>query len=215
MESPMLDDRDAPVDSQGIGDDPDAPPSADEQRAARALREALRESEESQDSGTLRPPSRRDPEARWLAAHLRFPTELESLGELRGRGLARAAREAVMTKRSQAEQRSSTIRQLGRSISGTGGLLLAAALLLIFSWALLNHGSTLRQAQTGSGLTQTAWLLRESLRRSESPTARLDLMLQERLQQRRAHGLRTGVTLVNRHHRLPTSAAMASGEHGP
>ena len=54
-----------------------------------------------------------------------------------------------MAKRSQAEQRSSTLRRLGRSITGTGGLLLAAAVLLVFSWALLDQGSKLRQSPLG------------------------------------------------------------------
>ena len=214
----MQDDRDAPVDPQGTAADPEAPPRSDELRAARALRDSLRETEESPDSddgSALRASNRRDPEARWLAAHLRFPTELESLGELRGRGLARAAREVVMAKRSQAEQRSSTLRRLGRSITGTGGLLLAAAVLLVFSWALLDQGSKLRQSPLGGELSQTAWLLRQSLHRRESPTERLDLLLKERLHHRRTHGLRHGVTLVNRHHRISPSLAMTPGGHLP
>lgn len=211
----MLDDRDEPIDTQGAVEDPDAPPRSDELRAARTLREALQATEEVSDHDPLRPQAKRTPEARWLAAHLRFPTEMESLGELRARGLARAAKELVQAKRSQAEQRSSTLRQLGRSITGTGGLLLAAALLLLFSWAILDQGSQLRSSQTGNFAGQTAWLLRASLRKGESPAARLDLMLQERLHQRRTHGMRNGVTLVNRHHRLPATMAIAGRESSP
>ncbi len=211
----MLDDREETGESQVALDDPDAPPRSEEIRAAHTLRESLRETEESSDHDPLRPLSRRDPEARWLAAHLRFPTELESLGELRARGLARSARESVMAKRSQAEQRSSTLRQVGRSITGTGGLLLAAAVLLLFAWGLLDQGSKLRQSPSVNGFNQTAWLLRRSLQSGESPTARLDTMLKERLHQRRTQGLRNGVRLVNRHHRVQSSSAMTGRERGP
>lgn len=204
----MQDDRDEPVDNQGAVEDPDAPPRSDELRAARSLRDALRATEEASDHDPLRPQGKRTPEARWLAAHLRFPTEMESLGELRARGLARAAKEQVTAKRSQAQQRSSTLRQLGRSVTGTGGLLLAAAMLLLFSWAILDQGSQLRSKQTTGALGQTAWLLRDSLRKGETPTARLDMLLQERLHQRRSQGLRTGITLVNRHHRIQSTMAI-------
>ncbi len=207
----MLDDREGNAGGKSHSDDPDAPPRSDELRAAQVLREALRETEDKQDADPLRPGTPRSSEARWLAAHLRFPSELESLGEVRARGLARSARESVAVKRSQAELRSSTMRQLSRSISGTGGLLLGAVILLMVSWAILDQGSKLRSSP-GSSMGQTAWLLRESLRRGESPTVRLDLMLQERLRQRRLHGVRGSVSLVNRHHRLSSSTAMREGD---
>ncbi len=209
----MLDDRDEPTENQGAVEDPDSPPRSDELRAAKTLREALHATEEASDHDPLRPQGKRTPEARWLAAHLRFPTEMESLGELRARGLARAAKEQVLAKRSQAEQRISTLRQLGRSITGTGGLLLAAALLLLFSWAILDQGSQLRSSHMASSQGQTAWLLRMSLRKGESPTERLDMLLQERLHQRRAQGLRNGVTLVNRHHRIQSTMAIVGREN--
>lgn len=207
----MLDDREGNAGGKSHSDDPDAPPRSDEFRAAQVLREALRETEDKLESDPLHPGTPRSTEARWLAAHLRFPTELESLGEVRARGLARAARESIAVKRTHAELRSTTIRQLSRSITGTGGLLLGAAIMLIVSWAILDQGSKLRSTPS-SGMGQTAWLLRESLRRGESPTVRLDLILQERLRQRRMHHVRGSVTLVNRHHRLSSSTAMREGD---
>lgn len=207
----MLDDREGNAEQKAHSDDPDAPPRSDELRAARALRQALHETEDKHESDPLHPLAPRSQEARWLAAHLRFPTELESLGEVRARGIARSARESVAAKRSQAELRSSTIRQLGRSLTGTGGLLLGAAVLLLLSWAILDQGSRLR-GSSGTGMNQTAWLLRESLRRGESPTARLDLLLQERLRHRRMASLRSGATLVNRHHRMPSQSVQREGD---
>ncbi len=178
-------------------EDPDAPPTEEERRGAAALREALLSTEEptSYPKGSGPTPRLREKseEARWLAAHLRLPSVNDSLGEVRARGLARAAREALLSRRAQAKPRDGGWRQLGRALSGTGGLLAAAAVLLIVSWGLLDQGLRLRQ-----GLLQpmpratTALLLRGSLQRNESPTQRLDLMMQERLQQLRAAPLRSG-----------------------
>ncbi len=207
----MQDDREGQVDHRTHSDDPDAPPRSDELRAAKSLREALRETEDKHDSDPLHPLSPRSAEARWLAAHLRFPTEMESLGEVRARGLARSARELVAAKRSQAELRSSTMQKLSRALTGTGGLLLGAAVLLMVSWAILDQGSKLRSSPSMT-MNQTTWLLRESLRRGESPTARLDLLLQERLRHRRILSLRSGVTLVNRHHRVVSPNAAKEGD---
>lgn len=182
-------------------DDPDAPPSEEERRGAAALREALAATEAPasypKGSGPAPRLGERSEEARWLAAHLRLPSGDDSLGEVRARGIARAAREAVLGRRAQVKRRPGGWRQLGRALSGTGGLLAAAAVLLIVSWGLLDQGLRLRQ-----GLLQpmpratTALLLRGSLQRNESPTQRLDLMMQERLQQLRTAPLRRGGTVL-------------------
>lgn len=196
-------------------DDPDAPPSEEERRGAAALREALQATEEptSYPKGSGPGPRLREKseEARWLAAHLRLPSANDSLGEVRARGLARAAREALLSRRAQAKHRDGGWRQLGRALSGTGGLLAAAAVLLIVSWGLLDQGLRLRQ-----GLLRpmpratTALLLRGSLQRNESPTQRLDLMMQERLQQLRAAPLRgRGTVLASRVY--PSSLMLAAG----
>jgi hypothetical protein len=182
-------------------DDPDAPPSEEERRGAAALREALSATEEPasypKGSGPAPRLRERSEEARWLAAHLRLPSSNDSLGEVRARGISRAAREAVLSRRAGVKRRDSGWRQLGRALSGTGGLLAAAAVLLVVSWGLLDQGLRLRQ-----GLLRpmpratTALLLRGSLQRNESPTQRLDLMMQERLQQLRAAPVRSGGTVL-------------------
>lgn len=178
-------------------DDPDAPPTEEERRGAAALREALLATEEpaSYPKGSGPAPRLREKsdEARWLAAHLRLPSADDSLGEVRARGLARAAREALLGRRAQVKRRDGGWRQLGRALSGTGGLLAAAAVLLIVSWGLFDQGLRLRQdlLQPMPRAT-TALLLRGSLQRNESPAQRLELMMQERLQQLRAAPLRRG-----------------------
>lgn len=168
--------------------DPDAEPTEDELRAAAALREALSATEQPASPGGRREPVS-DGEARWLAAHLRVPTADDSLGEVRARRLARAARESVSARRAVAARRGGSLRQLGRSLSGTGGLLAAATLLLIVSWVLLDQGSRLRQ-RTMSPTVASALVYRRSLHRAESPSLRIDLMLQERLLSRRSGGTR-------------------------
>src|SRR5262249_31986331 len=74
-------------------DDPDAPPTEEERRAAAALRDALDSPSRGLGAG-----NGKEPDLKWLSAHLRVPTADDSLGELRARGLARAAREAVSHK---------------------------------------------------------------------------------------------------------------------
>jgi hypothetical protein len=200
MESPMAKDGDSRDEATHLPtDDPDAPPSDEERRAAALLREALSATEEgprapgAPASGARGP--ERPEEARWLAAHLRLPTADDSLGEVRARGLARAAREAVTQRRAQA--RESGWRQLGRSLTGTGGLLAAAAALLVVSWALLDQGLRMQRGLARAvPRTTTALLLRASLSRNESPTQRLDLMMQERLQQLRTAPLRAGSAVL-------------------
>lgn len=188
-----------------LKDDPDAPPTEEERRLAAALREALSATEEalpegpagSKSSGAAQRLTHKSEEGRWLAAHLRLPSEHDSLGEVRARGLARAAREALLSRRAQAAKRDRSWRQLGRTLGGTGALLAAAAALLIVSWGLLDQGARLQRgfARPVPRAT-TALLLRSSLQRNESPTQRLDLMLQERLQQLRAAPVRTGAAAV-------------------
>lgn len=178
-------------------DDPDAPPTPEELRAAAALREALAATEAPRPAtpgaALGQRPRAASEEARWLAAHLRLPSADDSLGEVRARGLARAAREALLGRRAQVKRRDGGWRQLGRALSGTGGLLAAAAVLLIVSWGLFDQGLRLQKdlLQPMPRAT-TALLLRGSLQRNESPAQRLELMMQERLQQLRAAPLRRG-----------------------
>lgn len=186
-------------------EDPDAPPTEEERRLAAALREALLATEEAavqgpggtKKSGAAQRLGHKSEEGRWLAAHLRLPTAHDALGEVRARGLARAAREALLSRRAEAARRDRGWRQLGRTLGGTGALLLAAAALLIVSWGLFDQGVRLQR-----GLIRpmpratTALLLRSSLQRNESPTERLDLMMRERLQQLRAAPLKTSRTAV-------------------
>lgn len=186
-------------------DDPDGPPTEEERRLAAALREALAATEEPalegpggpKTSGAAQRLTHKSEEGRWLAAHLRLPTAHDSLGEVRARGLARAAREAVLSRRAQAARRDRGWRQLGRTLGGTGALLAAAAALLIVSWGLFDQGVRLQRGfARPMPRATTALLLRSSLQRNESPTERLDLMMQERLQQLRAAPLRTGSTVL-------------------
>lgn len=186
--------------------DPDAPPTEEELRGAAGLRDGLAALDApgpgpGPAAGPGRTPLGAD--ARWLVAHLRVPRADDSLGELRARGLSRAAREAVQTRRVQAPRRASgssrgTLRQLGRALGGTGGLFGAAALLLVVSWVLLDHSARMRErqpavaAESGRSAAATALLLGTSLRNKESPSRRLELMLMDRLQARRAALLRRG-----------------------
>ena len=190
--------------------EPDAEPTEDELRAAAALRETLSVTELAAGPGGRREPVS-DPEARWLAAHLRIPTADDSLGEVRARGLSRAARELLTARRAVAARRGGSLRQLGRSLSGTGGLLAAAALLLVVSWALLEQGSRLRQ-RTMSPTVASALLYRRSLHRAESPSQRLELMLQERLLARRGGAGRTSATVIAHAEPVPPSASPAPEE---
>lgn len=190
--------------------EPDAEPTEDELRAAAALRESLAATELAPGPGGRREPVS-DPEARWLAAHLRIPSADDSLGEVRARGLSRAARELLTARRAMAARRGGSLRQLGRSLSGTGGLLAAAALLLVVSWALLEQGSRLRQ-RTMSPTVASALLYRRSLHRAESPSQRLELMLQERLLARRGGAGRTSATVIARAEPAPLRLPAAPEE---
>lgn len=172
-------------------DDPDAPPSEEEKRAAAALKNAL---EREDDAG---PP--RSAEGKWLSAHLRLPTAEDSLGDVRAWRLARGARESMQARRAAAEQQGEGFSRLGRSLTSTGGLLAAAAMLLIVSWLIVGQGQraqtvannasgregsakvrTLQSSATSLRAAQTM-IYRSSLKRAESPTKRLDLMIETRL----------------------------------
>lgn len=156
------------------GDDPDAPPSEEELRAAAALRQELEGA----------PGARPSQEAAWLRAHLRPATWEDSLGEVRARGLARAAREQLQARRAaQAPLLPAGLppwRQLRRALIGTGGLLASTALLLLISSVLLEQAG--RPPAAAELRAQQAELLRASLLRKESPSQRLDLVIEERLQ---------------------------------
>lgn len=171
-------------------DDPDAPPSEEEKRAAAALRSAL------EREGEAGPP--RSVEGKWLAAHLRLPTAEDSLGDVRAWRLARGARESMQARRAAAEQQGEGFSRLGRSLTSTGGLLAAAAMLLIVSWLIVGQGqrastvannagrdgsSKLRTLQASATSLRAAQTLiyKSSLKRAESPTKRLDLMIETRL----------------------------------
>ncbi|MFT3754971.1 MAG: hypothetical protein QM769_03325 [Pseudoxanthomonas sp.] len=192
-------------------DDPDAPPTPEELRAAAALREALTATEAPRPPAQGAAPGSRpraaSEEARWLAAHLRLPSADDSLGEVRARGISRAAREVVMNRRAQVRSRG--WRQLGRSVTGTGGLIAAAAALLVVSWGLFDQGLRLQRGLVRAvPRTTTALLLGASLKHKESPTQRLDLMIQERLLQLRAAPLRAGgAVLASR--RAPAAVMLA------
>ena len=162
------------------GEDPDAPPSEEELRAAAALQREL------EGEGP------RSPEVAWLRAHLRTAKWEDSLGEVRARGLARAAREQVATRRA---AQSSLLpaglppwRQLRRALIGTGGLVASTALLLVFSSVILDQAG--RPAVAEQHRAQQAQLLRASLQLKESPTQRLDLLIEDRLQAVRQAGYR-------------------------
>lgn len=169
--------------------DPDAPPTEEELRGAASLRDSLAPLDTPKKSRAHAPPL--GPEAKWLLAHLRVPQADDSIGELRARGLARAARETLLAKRTHAARRGTGAelwRHLGRSLSGTGRLLGAAALVLLVSWMLLDRSRTRapqRDTLANDRTVATALLLRSSLEKHESPSLRLDLMLQERLSQHR------------------------------
>ncbi|MCS6914823.1 MAG: hypothetical protein RMK29_02060 [Myxococcales bacterium] len=158
-------------------DEPEAPPNEEELRAAAALRDEL------ERSG---PPSA---EVAWLRAHLRLPTWDDSLGEVRARGLARAAREQVQARRAAAALLAARLppwRQVRRALIGTGGLVASATLLFLVSSAMLDQMR--RPAGTTPHRAAQAELLRTSLRLRESPSRRLDLMLEDRLQLLRQSG---------------------------
>lgn len=185
----------------------DAPPTEEELRAAAALRRALG------DGGGDEPPPA-TAERRWLSAHLRLPTPEDSLGEVRAWRLARAARESVSAKRMRAAQRSGGWSRLGRSLTSTGGLLAAAALLLVVSWLIVGQGpgqGELRRAGNGaggaaegtaapsaglrasrsaspSGRAIQALMWRGSFNLKETPAQRLELMIQARLAELRGAG---------------------------
>ncbi len=214
-------------------DDPDAPVSEDERRAAAALRRTLGtdssksagSSAAAQDSGPsaqrivgsegpIDAPSAAGPassasplpvsqsnEARFLIAHLRYPKAEDSLGEVKARRLARMAQEAVHLRRIRHTQRASSWSRLGRSLSSTAGLLGAAGLLLLVSWLILDQGdprkpsrkdsSSLRVSRVSppSARVTSTLLLRQSLAKREDPAARLDLMIQRRMNELRGSAL--------------------------
>ncbi|HMU40393.1 MAG TPA: hypothetical protein PKE31_15395 [Pseudomonadota bacterium] len=190
-------------------DDPDAPARSDDVRAALSLREAIQETEDA--LAKERPAAFRAQEARWLAAHLRFPTELDSIGEVRARGLARAAREAVQTRRSQAEMRAFSVRRFRRFASGTGGLIAGAVAVLVFVWFVVGKGNDSLPSPSRPAPMQTAWLVRDSIKRKESPSVRLDLLIQARLRKRQTGVSPKPSTLMNRHHRVSSHGASAKG----
>lgn len=205
-------------------DDPEAAPTDEERRAASALRRSLGGAEGNDGGtasqspaagGTADDAAKAEPEpggetaeapsppasneARWLAAHLRYPTAEDSIGEVKARRLARMARETVQQRRVRSSQRSSSWVRIGRSLSSTAGLLAAAGLLLLISWLILDQGDPRRQARFDGArgtarmarMTQpsprvaTALLLRRSLKNKESPAQRLDMMIQGRLSELR------------------------------
>jgi hypothetical protein len=159
------------------GDLPEGPPSEEELRGAQALREALEQS---------------GPEAGWLSAHLRVPTWDDSLGDLRARALARSAREVAQARRAAQAARPAlpSWQKVRRAVIVTGGLTAAAALLLVLSSVLLEHG----RPGPAAPPPLSAALLRASFQPKESPSRRLDLLIEERLQAVRQSGYRTGRT---------------------
>jgi hypothetical protein len=181
MENPM------PV----FEDDPDAPPSEEEKRAATALRKSLEASAEGSPVA----------EVKWLAAHLRRPTAEDALGDVRGWRLSRGAREAAQARKLAAEQRGDMWTRIGRSLTSSAGLLAAAGLLLFLSWAIVGQGQHYRGSSGGfaqpfgdgrhrletQGTTRAAQMLlfRQSFKRQESPAKRIDLMIATRLAERR------------------------------
>lgn len=212
-------------------DELEAAATAEEKRAAANLRAAL-----EPDAETAAP---RSSEGRWLAAHLRLPTAEDSLGEVRAWRLARAARESVQSRRRpQVERRSDWKRaaRLGRSLTSTGGLLGAAATLLIVSWLIVGQGQNGPAGRHGAGSSSgpqrtgrigtavaesgampaaaaQALLLRSSLLRKESPVQRLDLMIQARLAELRSASLAEGGGAAGV--RGPTSGAISLLGSGP
>lgn len=171
-------------------DDPDAPPSEEEKRAAAALRKALEPGEAGE--------APKSAEGKWLAAHLRLPTAEDALGDVRAWRLSRGARESLQSRRGAAQKAPSSFSRLSRSLTSTGGLLAAAAMLLVVSWLIVGQGqrgtSSLSRGVADGG--RGARLLRNSvasaraaqslvfyrsIKREESPSQRLDLMIQTRL----------------------------------
>lgn len=194
----------AKVQAEAWADDLSSHPITEEEvRAAAALRDAL----EPRD-GASAPLST---EGRFLAAHLRLPTALDSLGEVRAWRLARAARESIQASRRRFVARSGgwvRLGRIGRSLYGTAGLWATAALLLFFCWFIVGQGQGQGQGGPSWGRRDTGYggggtidkdgtrLLRPaalssraalalgfrlSFQRQESPSARLDLMMMSRL----------------------------------
>lgn len=171
-------------------DDPDAPPSEEEKRAAAALHRALA----SRDEGSL--PS---PELKWLSAHLRLPTAQDALGDVRSRRIARLSREAAQAKRAALAQRGTLWTRIANSLTSSAGLLVAAGLLLFLSWLIVGQGQQHRgshpsyaqalvdsQHRLQHARAAQMLLFRESFKRNESPTKRIDLMITTRLAERRS-----------------------------
>lgn len=224
-------------------DDPDAPASEDERRAAAAMRRTLgpegtthpgssvgaavgqssgqssaqspqrigTADEEADLPSSVRASSASSPlpvaqsnEARWLAAHLRYPKAEDSLGEVKARRLARMAQESVQLRRIRNTQRASSWAKMGRSLSSTAGLLGAAGLLLLVSWLILDQGELRKPGRGPAGSARisrvsriappsarvtAALLLRQSLAKNEDPSTRLNLMIQRRLNELRGSTL--------------------------
>jgi hypothetical protein len=111
------------------------------------------------------------------------------------------AQEAVQLRRVRSTQRASSWARVGRSLSSTAGLLGAASLLLLVSWLILDQGDPRKQARLDAGSVRisrvtppsarvtSALLLRQSLAKKEEPAARLDLMIQRRLNELRGSTL--------------------------
>lgn len=165
-----------------LTDDPDAPPSPEELRGAAELRQALAETEVPR-AALPRRTGLHHPEASWLAAQLRLPLPDDALGQVRARGLARAARELLQSKRRPPVVVERQPRQsMWLTVRGTGGLLAAAGLLLFISWTLLEQALKLQHAERPQArASATALMLRASLKRGDSAAQRLDVMLQARL----------------------------------
>jgi len=184
-----------------LDDDPDAPATEEEKRAAARLREAVGDGETGREEPLRLRPSPRSVEARWLAAHLRYPSSDDSLGEVRARGLARAAREQVALRRGAVPPKTLPVRwrRASRLLTGSAGLLVAAVAFLAISWVVMEHGSptvpgtarVLVDAQS-SARTSTELLMHASIERKESPSRRLDLLIQARLAARRLDSQRSG-----------------------
>lgn len=195
-----------PIRTGQISFEPDAPIGPDEANAAKSLREALVSTEQDAETATAQVQTPRSNTSQWLAAHFRFPGPLDSLGEVRARGLARAAKDTVLAKRSHTSKTTEPLRPFRRWNRLTR--LLSAVGLLVVAWFAVEQGRKLRQASDTQAQTQlahppqTAWFLRDSLARRESPTARLDWQIRQLLHKR---GLRHSTAtdkLFNRHHRL-------------
>lgn len=187
-------------------EDPSSKPSKEELRLAAQLQQAL-DTEEPRVAGAAavdgvpspgeRRAARGSGEAAWLAAHLRVPTSKDALGEISARRLARLARQEAQ--RRHLTQQTGTPRSylmtMGRSATGTAGLLALLGGLLLVSYLLLDRGHSGRetaQAQRRDEATSRAsgapsrdieqvLLLRRSLRSHERPEKRLDLMIRARL----------------------------------